>query len=65
MHDHPLMLECDITSFAYQVSHLILAHVTKSPFPYLNGMMLWTVLGALDANAPILFGRSVLVFAVE
>ncbi|KAJ9125085.1 hypothetical protein QFC22_000038 [Naganishia vaughanmartiniae] len=43
--------------FAYQVSKLILAHVTKSPFPYWNGMMLWSALGAIDANAPLLFGR--------
>lgn len=38
--------------FSYQVSHLILAHVTKSSFPYWNGMMVYTFLGALDANLP-------------
>lgn len=44
-------------SFAYQVSQLILAHVTKSSFPYWNGMVIWTVVGALDANLPTLFGK--------
>jgi ethanolaminephosphotransferase len=44
-------------SFAYQVSQLILAHVTKSPFPYWNGMMIFSLLSAIDANAFALFGR--------
>lgn len=44
-------------SFAYQVSQLILAHVTKSPFPYWNWMVLWTLFGSVDANATRLFGR--------
>lgn len=44
-------------SFAYQVSQLILAHVTKSPFPYWNWMVLWTLAGSVDANATRLFGR--------
>jgi ethanolaminephosphotransferase len=39
------------------VSQLILAHVTKSPFPYWNGMMIYSLFGALDANAEWLFGR--------
>jgi ethanolaminephosphotransferase len=42
---------------ACQVSQLILAHVTKSPFPYWNGMMIYSLFGALDANAEWLFGR--------
>jgi ethanolaminephosphotransferase len=42
---------------AYQVSQLILAHVTKSPFPYWNGMMIFSLFGAIDANAQWLFGR--------
>ncbi|TXT13401.1 hypothetical protein VHUM_00768 [Vanrija humicola] len=46
---------------AYQVSQLILAHVTKSPFPYWNGMMIYSLFGALDANAEWLFGREPLV----
>jgi ethanolaminephosphotransferase len=45
------------TSFAYQVSQLILAHVTKSPFPYWNGMMVYSLFGAIDANAQYLFNR--------
>jgi ethanolaminephosphotransferase len=43
-------------SFSYQVSQLILAHVTKSPFPFWNGMMVYSLFGALDANATWLFG---------
>lgn len=43
-------------SFSYQVSQLILAHVTKSPFPFWNGMMVYSLFGALDANAQWLFG---------
>jgi ethanolaminephosphotransferase len=46
---------------AYQVSQLILAHVTKSPFPYWNGMMVYSLFGAIDANAQWLFGRESLV----
>lgn len=41
---------------AYQVSQLILAHVTKSPFPYWNGMMVYSLCAAIDANAQWLFG---------
>jgi len=48
-------------SFSYQVSQLILAHVTKSPFPYWNGMMVYSTFGMLDANAQYLFGRQPLV----
>lgn len=46
---------------AYQVSQLILAHVTKSPFPFWNGMMVYSLFGAIDANAQWLFGRAPLV----
>lgn len=42
--------------FAYQVGTLILAHVAKMPFPFLNGLMLWSAIGALDANAQRVFG---------
>ena len=52
-------------AFAYQVSQLILAHVTKSPFPYWNGMMVYTLFGALDANANWLFGVQPLVQVSE
>ncbi|RXK39609.1 ethanolaminephosphotransferase [Tremella mesenterica] len=48
-------------SMSYQVSQLILAHVTKSPFPYWNGMMVYSLFGAIDANAQFLFGRDPLV----
>jgi ethanolaminephosphotransferase len=46
-------------SFAYQVGQLILAHVTKSDFPYWNGMMVFSAFGAIDANARFLFGQYV------
>jgi ethanolaminephosphotransferase len=42
--------------FAYQVGTLILAHVAKMPFPVFNGLMLWSAVGALDANAQRIFG---------
>ncbi|ORX36138.1 CDP-alcohol phosphatidyltransferase-domain-containing protein [Kockovaella imperatae] len=50
-------------SFSYQVSQLILAHVTKSPFPYWNGMMVYSLFGAVDANSQWLLGREPLVQA--
>ena len=37
-------------SFAYNVGLLIVAHVTKAPFPYWNVALIWSVLGAVDAN---------------
>ncbi|GAA99281.1 uncharacterized protein L969DRAFT_86508 [Mixia osmundae IAM 14324] len=36
-------------SFAYQVGLLIVAHVTKGPFPYYNMLMIVSALGALDS----------------
>jgi ethanolaminephosphotransferase len=48
-----------LCSFSYQVSQLILAHVTKSPFPYWNGMMVYSLFGMIDANSQYLFGRYV------
>ncbi|RSH90063.1 hypothetical protein EHS25_001396 [Saitozyma podzolica] len=48
-------------AFSYQVSQLILAHVTKSPFPFWNGMMVYSLVAAVDANAEYLFGREPLV----
>lgn len=52
-----LTLRADRLRFSYQVSQLILAHVTKSPFPYWNGMMVYSIFGALDANSQWLFNR--------
>jgi len=43
--------------FAYQVGRMILAHVTKQPFPLWNGMMAWTAVGMLDANLGRFLGR--------
>jgi ethanolaminephosphotransferase len=45
--------------FAYQVGQLILAHVAKMPFPWWNGLMFWSAIGALDANALRVFNVSV------
>lgn len=39
-------------SFAYQVGLLICAHVSKGPFPYVHVLLLWSLVGALDANLP-------------
>ncbi len=39
-------------AFAYNVGVLIVSHVTKAPFPYWNAALVWSVLGALDANLP-------------
>ncbi|WVN88919.1 uncharacterized protein L203_104134 [Cryptococcus depauperatus CBS 7841] len=44
-------------AFSYQVSQLILAHVTKSSFPFWNGMMIFSIFGAIDANFGWLFDR--------
>ena len=38
--------------FAYNVGLLIVAHVTKAPFPYWNIAIVWSVLLAVDANLP-------------
>jgi ethanolaminephosphotransferase len=43
-------------SFAYHVGLLIVAHVTKSAFPAYHVLMVFSFLGALDINAPQLFG---------
>ena len=43
--------------FAHQVSRIILAHVTKQSFPLFDSLFLWSVIGAVDANMPLLLGR--------
>jgi len=43
--------------FAHQVGRMILAHVTRSGFPYWDWMWVWTAAMAVDANAVSLFGR--------
>jgi hypothetical protein len=45
--------------FAHQVGRMILAHVTSSPFPWWDWMWVWSLVGAVDANLPMLAGRSV------
>ncbi|TKY85012.1 hypothetical protein EX895_006092 [Sporisorium graminicola] len=37
-------------TFAYNVGLLIVAHVTKAPFPYWNVGIVWSLVLALDAN---------------
>jgi len=44
--------------FAYQVGHMILAHVTDQPFPRFYLMWVATAAAALDANSIPLFGMS-------
>lgn len=39
---------------------MILAHVTKQPFPIFDAMWLWTAACAVDLNAEWLFDRYVL-----
>lgn len=51
--------------FAHQVSRMILAHVTKQPFPYWDAMWLWSIVGAIDANLPTLINRYVLWSSVD
>ncbi|KAK0224724.1 choline ethanolaminephosphotransferase [Armillaria nabsnona] len=43
--------------FAHQVGRMILAHVTSTPFPVWDWMWIWSIIGAIDANLPRLFGR--------
>ena len=45
--------------FAHQVGRMILSHVTKMPFPMWDNIWLVTLLGALDASLPRLFGMCV------
>ncbi|KZT02066.1 Choline/ethanolaminephosphotransferase [Laetiporus sulphureus 93-53] len=47
--------------FAHQVSRIILAHVTKQPFPYWDSMWIWSIVGAVDANLPLLIDRAPLI----
>lgn len=39
-------------TFAYNVGLLIVAHVSKAPFPYWNVAIVWSVVCAIDANLP-------------
>ncbi|KAI0931051.1 hypothetical protein AcW1_001453 [Taiwanofungus camphoratus] len=47
--------------FSHQVSRMILAHVTKQPFPWWDSMWLWSIVGAIDANMPLILDRSPLI----
>ncbi|KAJ7638311.1 choline ethanolaminephosphotransferase [Roridomyces roridus] len=43
--------------FAHQVGRMILAHVTRGPFPSWDWMWVWNMVFAVDANLPLLFDR--------
>jgi len=43
--------------FAHQVGRIILAHVTKTKFPFMDFTWIWSVIGALDVNLPRILGR--------
>ncbi|TBU42250.1 Choline/ethanolaminephosphotransferase [Dichomitus squalens] len=47
--------------FAHQVSRIILAHVTKMPFPWWDAMWIWSIVGAVDANLPLFINRPPLI----
>ncbi|GBE77604.1 Uncharacterized CDP-alcohol phosphatidyltransferase class-I family protein [Sparassis crispa] len=47
--------------FAHQVSRVILAHLTKQPFPWWDSMWIWSIVGAIDANMPLLFNLPPLI----
>ncbi|KDQ15750.1 hypothetical protein BOTBODRAFT_31637 [Botryobasidium botryosum FD-172 SS1] len=44
--------------FAHQVGRMILAHLTKTPFPMWDSMWILSLIGTLDANSQFLFGRA-------
>ncbi|KAI0706168.1 Choline/ethanolaminephosphotransferase [Cytidiella melzeri] len=46
---------------AHQVGRMILAHVTKQPFPLFDALFLWSIVGAMDANMPLLFNKPPLI----
>ncbi|KAH8825664.1 choline ethanolaminephosphotransferase [Flagelloscypha sp. PMI_526] len=42
--------------FAHQVGRMILAHTTRMDFPMWDAIWIWSLVGAVDANLPRLFG---------
>lgn len=47
--------------FAHMVGRIILAHVTSTPFPIVDWMWIWSLIGAVDANVPRYFGRAPII----
>jgi len=47
--------------FAHVVGRMIIAHVTSQPFPVWDPMYILSIVGAIDANMPNLFGRPPLI----
>lgn len=43
--------------FAHNVGRMILAHVTKQPFPMFDSVVLVSLVGAIDASLPVVLGR--------
>ena len=43
--------------FAHVVGQMILVRIASQPFPLWDWMYVWTIIGTIDANMPILFGR--------
>lgn len=43
--------------FAHVVGQMIIAYVTSQPLPVWDTMYIWSIIGAIDANMPFLFGR--------
>jgi len=47
--------------FAHVVGQMIIAYVTSQPLPVWDTMYIWSIIGAIDANMPFLFGRPPLI----
>ena len=64
--DNHLVLFCVTQSFVFgrMTTKIILAHLTRQPFPYWTTLIVPLVLGAIFANAPII-GTSALSPALE
>ncbi|OJA19270.1 hypothetical protein AZE42_04494 [Rhizopogon vesiculosus] len=47
--------------FAHQVGRMILSHVASTPFPMWHSMWIWSVIGVIDAQLPVLFDKPSLI----
>jgi len=47
--------------FAHHVGHMILSHITNTPFPWWKSMWIWSAFGVLDAHLPDLLHRSPII----
>ncbi|KAK9728174.1 hypothetical protein K7432_001283 [Basidiobolus ranarum] len=62
-HSTPFLVYCGC-SFGYMVGRIILAHVTKAPFPYFHRIFIPLIFGTLNASLPAYFQRSP-IFSLE